>query len=126
MNVCQSNLLLVGIHLHLYTIDGLHNSTATAPAKTADETPVALLAPGKGKTHRAYMWVYRSTDYVAQRAVWFDFCSGRGGEHPRRVLKDYVGTLVTDDYAAYKSIYAGGAIIEAGCMAHYLERCFIQ
>ena len=79
MNVCQSNLLLVGIHLHLYTIDGLHNSTATAPAKTADETPVALLAPGKGKTHRAYMWVYRSTDYVAQRAVWFDFCSGRGG-----------------------------------------------
>ena len=39
----------------------------------ADETPVALLAPGKGKTHRAYMWVYRTADYAEQRAVWFNF-----------------------------------------------------
>ena len=26
----------------------------------ADETPVAQLDPGKGKTHRAYLWAYRS------------------------------------------------------------------
>ena len=90
----------------------------------ADETPVALLAPGKGKTHRAYMWVYRTTDYAQQRAVWFDFCKGRGGEHPRRVLKDYAGTMVTDDYGAYKSIYASGAIVEAGCMAHARRKLF--
>ena len=91
----------------------------------ADETPVAVLSPGKGKTHKAYMWVYRTTDYVTARAVWFDFCAGRGGEHPQRVLKDYTGTMVTDHYAAYKSIYAKGAIIEAGCMAHYHECSFI-
>ena len=90
----------------------------------ADETPVPVLAPGTGKTRRAYLWVYRTTDYVAQRAVWFDFCAGRGGEHPRRVLKDYVGTMVTDDYAAYKSIYAKGAIIEAGCMAHARRKLY--
>ncbi len=90
----------------------------------ADETPVAVLAPGKGKTQRAYMWVYRTTDYVDKRAVWFDFCAGRGGEHPRRVLKTYAGTLVTDDYAAYKSIYARGAIVEAGCMAHARRKLF--
>ena len=90
----------------------------------ADETPVAVLSPGKGKTHKAYMWVYRTTDYVAARAVWFDFCAGRGGEHPRRVLKDYTGTMVSDDYAAYKSIYAKGAIIEAGCMAHARRKLF--
>ena len=35
----------------------------------ADETPVSLLAPGKGKTKRAYVWVYRTTNFVAQRAV---------------------------------------------------------
>ncbi len=104
--------------------DALRESILRHSVIHADETPVALLAPGKGKTHRAYMWVYRSTDYAAQRAVWFDFCTGRGGEHPRRVLKDYVGTLVTDDYAAYKSIYAGGAIIEAGCMAHARRKLF--
>ena len=92
----------------------------------ADETPVALLAPGKGKTHRAYVWVYRTTDFVAQRGVCFDFCRGRGrgGEHPRRVLKDYSGTLVTDDYAGYKAIHARQDIIEAGCMAHARRKLF--
>ena len=50
----------------------------------ADETPVHLLSPGRGKTKRAYMWVYRTTDFVAQRAVLFDFTLGRGGENPRR------------------------------------------
>jgi transposase len=90
----------------------------------ADETHVALLAPGKGKTHRAYMWVYRTTDYVAQRAVWFDFCHGRGGEHPRRVLKNYRGTLVTDDYGGYNAIHSRQDITEAGCMAHARRKLF--
>lgn len=90
----------------------------------ADETPVALLAPGRGKTRRAYVWVYRTTSFAAQQAVWFDFCTGRGGEHPRRVLADYSGTLVTDDYAAYKALHASGRIIEAGCMAHARRRLY--
>ena len=104
--------------------DALRQSILSQSVIHADETPVALLAPGKGKTHRAYMWVYRSTDYAAQRAVWFDFCRGRSSEHPRRVLEHYAGTLVSDDYAAYKSLYAGGAIIEAGCMAHARRKLF--
>jgi transposase len=90
----------------------------------ADETPVRLLAPGQGKTHRAYVWVYRTTDFVAQRAVWFDFCMGRGGEHPRKVLKDWRGTLVTDDYGGYNAIHARGDIVEAGCMAHARRKLF--
>jgi hypothetical protein len=27
----------------------------------ADETPVAMLKPGNGKTHRAYLWSYCTT-----------------------------------------------------------------
>ena len=90
----------------------------------ADETPIALLAPGKGKTDRAYIWVYRTTDYVQQRAVWFDFCTSRAGEHPQRVLQSYGGTLVTDDYSGYKPTYSKGKIIEAGCMAHSRRKLF--
>lgn len=90
----------------------------------ADETPVRLLAPGKGKTHRAYVWVYRTTDFVQRRAVWFDFCLGRGGEHPTRVLGGWRGTLVTDDYGGYNAIYARGGIVEAGCMAHARRKLF--
>ena len=89
-----------------------------------DETPLRLLAPGKGKTHRAYVWVYRTTDFVRQRAVWFVFCMGRGGEHPRRVLQNYRGTLVTDDYSGYDAIHARGDIVEAGCMAHARRKLF--
>lgn len=63
-----------------------------------DETPVSLLAPGRGKTKKAYVWVYRTTNFVAQRAVFYDFCKDRSGENPRRVLVDFGATLVTDDY----------------------------
>ena len=35
----------------------------------ADETPVAMLDPGAGKTHRAYLWTYCSTALQATRLV---------------------------------------------------------
>jgi transposase len=39
----------------------------------ADETPVAMLKPGAGKTHRAYLWSYCTTGYNPTKAVVFDF-----------------------------------------------------
>jgi len=89
----------------------------------ADETPVALLAPGRGKTRRAYVWVYRTTNFVAQRAVLYDFTLSRAAEHPRRVLKDFSGTLVTDDYSGYHALHAQG-ITAALCMAHARRKLF--
>ena len=89
----------------------------------ADETPVSLLAPGKGKTKKAYMWVYRTTNFAAQRAVLFDFCNSRSGDHPRRVLKDFCATLVTDDYSGYHALHARG-VSAAFCMAHARRKLF--
>ena len=89
----------------------------------ADETPVSLLAPGKGKTKKAYMWVYRTTNFVAQRAVLFDFTASRAGEHPRRVLQEFAGTLVTDDYSGYHSLHERG-VTAAFCMAHARRKLF--
>ena len=66
-----------------------------------DETPVSLLAPGRGKTKKAYVWVYRTTDFETQRAVLYDFTLSRAGEHPRRILGEFSGTLVTDDFSGY-------------------------
>ena len=90
----------------------------------ADETPVQLLAPGRGKTKKAYVWVYRTTNFVAQRAVLFDFCTSRAGEHPQRVLQDFKGTLVTDDYSGYHKLKGQGAITGALCMAHARRKLF--
>ena len=70
------------------------------------------------------MWVYRTTNFVAQRAVLFDFCASRAGEHPRRVLKDFCGTLVTDDYSGYHALHAQGHVIAALCMAHARRKLF--
>jgi transposase len=89
----------------------------------ADETPVKLLAPGKGKTSRAYVWVYRTTNFVAQRAVYYDFSAGRGGENARRVLRGFGGTLVTDDFSGYHALQAQG-VTAALCMAHARRKLF--
>ena len=93
------------------------------PVIHADETPVKLLVPGRGKTKNAYMWVYRTTDYVKQRAVLFDFTPGRGGENPRRVLQGWSGTLITDDFSGYHALQHQG-VTPALCMAHARRKLF--
>jgi transposase len=90
-----------------------------------DETPVKLLQPGLGKTHQAYVWAWRTSDLcTAQRAVVYDFAKSRAGEHARRMLQDFCGTLVTDDYSGYKALYREGKVLEAGCWAHARRKFF--
>src|SRR5580765_8374634 len=76
----------------------------------ADETPVAMLAPGKGKTHRAYIWSYSSTQFDALHAVVYDFADSRAGAHPKAFLEGWSGKLVCDDYSGYKGLFADGRI----------------
>ena len=90
-----------------------------------DETPVKLLQPGLGKTHQAYVWAWRSSDLcTAEKAVVFDFSKSRSGENARRMLQDYGGTLVVDDYSGYKALFAQGKVLEAGCWAHARRKFF--
>jgi transposase len=112
-----------------------------------DETPIKLLNPGAGKTHQAYAWVWRTSDLETHsatasatqsaagspadtehvhrgRAVIYEFCLSRGGEHARKMLQDFCGVLVTDDYSGYKALYAAGKVTEAGCWAHARRKFF--
>ncbi len=90
----------------------------------ADETPVAMLKPGNGKTHRAYLWAYATGAFENTKVVVYDFCESRSGEHARRFLGDWRGSLTCDDFSGYKALIASG-VTEVGCLAHYLERGFI-
>ena len=54
----------------------------------ADETPVQMLKPGNGKTHRAYLWAYAPGAFEDMKAVVYDFCESRAGEHARNFLGD--------------------------------------
>lgn len=88
-----------------------------------DETPHPVLDSNtKGKTHRGYLWVYRS---VARRLVLFDYRQGRGREGPKEILKNYKGFIQTDGYAVYDDFDRHPDITLVGCMAHarrYFEK----
>ena len=43
----------------------------------ADETPVAMLDPGAGKTKKAYVWAYARGAFHPTPGVVYDFCLGR-------------------------------------------------
>jgi hypothetical protein len=90
-----------------------------------DETPVKLLQPGLGKTHQAYMWAWRTSDLcTTERAVVYDFAKSRAGEHARRMLHDFEGTLLVDNYSGYKTLFRAGKVQEAGCWAHARRKFF--
>ena len=89
----------------------------------ADETPVAMLKPGTGKTHRAYLWAYATGAFENARAVVYDFCASRAGEHARSFLGAWKGSLVCDDFSGYKALLIAG-VTEVGCLAHARRKFF--
>jgi transposase len=89
----------------------------------ADETPVQMLKPGNGKTHRAYLWAYAPGAFEDMTAVVYDFCESRAGEHARAFLSGWRGSLTCDDFSGYKALIASG-VTEVGCLAHARRKFF--
>jgi transposase len=90
----------------------------------ADETPVPQLDPGKGKTHRAYLWAYRSCDLDHGPPILvFDYQPGRSGQHVRHFLQGWRGHLMVDDYSGYKALFHAG-VTELACLAHARRKFF--
>jgi transposase len=104
-------------------VDALKGEILKHAVLHADETPVAMLKPGNKKTHRAYLWAYAPGAFEDLKAVVYDFCESRAGEHARTFLGEWRGSLVCDDYAGYKAGFISG-ITEAGCMAHSRRKFF--
>jgi transposase len=109
-------------------VDALKDEMLSRPVLHADETPVAMLKPGHGKTHRAYLWSYGTTVFDPFKAVVFDFAETRAGRHVQTFFGQdtdagWRGTLICDDYAGYKALF-GEPIAEAGCLAHARRKFF--
>lgn len=104
-------------------VDALKAEMLAREILHADETPVAMLNPGTGKTQRAYLWAYCTGAFDSMKAVVYDFADSRAGKHAREFLGDWRGTLVCDDYSGYKALLAKG-VTEAGCMAHARRKFF--
>ena len=106
------------------------------PVLHADETPVAMLDPGAGKTKRAYIWAYARGELDPQRGVIYEFCLGRGSQYPvglpgcsarppgspMEEQPAWQGTLVCDQYAGVRRARSTSACypqrIAAHCLAH--------
>lgn len=103
-------------------VEALKTELLTQPVLHADETPVALLDPGAGKTQRAYLFAYAAAT-GANPIIVFDFCDSRSGKHAARFLGDWRGALMVDDFAGYNALFTQG-ITELGCMAHARRKFF--
>jgi transposase len=104
-------------------VDALKAEMLSHTVLHADETPVAMLSPGKGKTHRAYLWTYCAGAFESVKAVVYDFNDSRSGENARTFLGNWRGKLLTDDFSGYKALHAMG-VTELGCMAHARRKFF--
>ncbi|PTB16720.1 IS66 family transposase [Trinickia symbiotica] len=104
-------------------VDALREVLLQHDVLHADETPVQMLVPGKGKTQRAYVWAYATTQFADVRAVVYEFADTRAGEHARKFLGNWRGKLVCDEHSGYKAGFELG-ITEIACVAHARRRFF--
>lgn len=79
-----------------------------------DDTVMPLLAPGKAK--QARMWIYQGDE--TQPYNVFDFTVSRARDGPTEFLKNFRGTLLADAYGGYDGIVLEQELPRAGCWAH--------
>jgi transposase len=114
----------VGQCFHLLDplVEALGRYVLEASKLHADDTPVPVLDPGRGKTKTGRLWVYVRDDRPAgskeSPAVLFRYAPDRRGERPGEHLKDFCGVLQADAYAGFNELYDSGRMREAACWAH--------
>jgi len=122
VGACATTLMpmVEAIRAHVFAAERIH----------ADDTTVPVLAKGKTRTGR--LWVYVRDDQPfggrdPPAAVLF-YSRDRGGEHPERHLVGYAGLMQADAYAGFNKLYETARkpkpIIEAACWAHARRKFF--
>jgi transposase len=105
-----------------------------APVIHTDDTPIAVLAPGNGKTRTGRLWAYVLDERPWQGgrapAAYYRFSPDRKGERPRTHLAGFRGVIQADAFAGYEALARSAAsargplgrgpprLIHAACWAH--------
>ncbi len=94
----------------------------TAKKLHADDTPVPVLSPGKGRTRTGRLWAYVRDDRPSAGpdppAVVYRYSPDRRAQWPQLHLSVFAGTLQADGYSGFAPLYESGRIEEAACWAH--------
>jgi transposase len=92
------------------------------PRVHADDTPMPMLSPGRGRAQTARFWAYLRDDRpfggLDPPAVFYEFTPDRKGEHPQRRLREFRGILQADAYSGFNPLYESGRVVEAACWTH--------
>ncbi len=101
-----ANWIIRPAELHYSRLyEALRRTLLSQPLIHGDETTVQVLKePGKTAQSKSYMWTYRSAEDCEQPVVLFDYQPGRGQEYPQAFLAGYKGMLMTDGYAAWRTL----------------------
>ncbi len=102
-----------------------------APVIHTDDTPIAVLAPGHGKTRTGRLWAYvldeRSWQGSRAPAACYRFSPDRKGERPRDHLAAFHGVIQADAFSGYEALARSAIeragrgpprLIHAACWAH--------
>jgi transposase len=94
----------------------------------ADDTPIPVLDPGRGRTKTGRLWVYTRDDRPwsgpdPPAAVYF-YSPDRKAERPASHLGAFHGILQVDGYAGFERLTDGGDIVLAACWAHTRRKFF--
>ena len=110
----------------------LRDTVLSSPKIFADDTPVPVLDPGRGRTKTGRLWAYARDDRPWRGpeplAVVYIYSENRQGAHPRNHLAEFTGVLQVDGYSGFEGIAGerpGGAVQLALCWAH-LRRKFYE
>ncbi|WP_339421401.1 IS66 family transposase, partial [Pseudomonas sp. RL_105y_Pfl1_103] len=96
-----------------------------SPVIHCDETRVQVLKePDRDPTSQSWMWVQASGP-PDRKVVLFDYTSSRAQEVPLRLLGDYRGYLMTDDYGGYNALALQPGVERLACMAN-VRRKFVD
>ncbi len=88
----------------------------------ADDTPIPVLDPGRGRTKTGRLWVYARDDRPWNGpdppAALYLYSSDRKAERPASHLTTFSGVVQVDGYPRFDRLREGGRIQLAGCWAH--------
>jgi transposase len=100
-------------------IEALRKDVLASDILHGDDTPVPVLAPGRGSTKTGRLWTYvrdgRPYGSDVAPACAFFYSPDRKGEHPQSHLKNFMGILHADGYAGFNAIFETGTVTEAAC-----------
>ena len=88
-----------------------------------DETPIDMLAPGKGKTDKTFMWVVVGGGENPSLRL-YHFCTNRKHVNADELLEDYEGVYHSDKYGAYEKLAYRVGKTWCPCWAHIRRKFF--